>query len=519
MHTTETVEHPPLSDLSSIAADNNPNRLAFADGADGNQVTWGEFDEESNRAANALRDHARQGDRVAFVSEASVDHVTLWNGALKAGCIPSNLHVRASPATMRYCIDELRPDVLVVEAEFSEFFEERVYDGLEADIDAVVTIGEARADYEESMETFLAGAAATEPDVRTREDDIAVIVWTSGTTGKPKGWCLTNRAAVMRGIKLTTSLNVSRTTRRAQVLSPSFAAWFTGTMPALLTNSSICFMRTWDPEAYLRMIEERELTLTTLVPTMWREILGLDSFEDYDLSSLERITAAGERLDTTTLERLQENICERVYNAYAATEIMATSMSDREMDDDRVESVGKPAIGTQVRIVEEGGSPDDVKATGEAGEILVKGPDCVSWAWGDTERTERAFEDGWWYSGDLGYKDEDGYLYLEGRKDFMITTKGMKVFPVPVEERLNSHPGVEEAAVVGVADEEYGEMVTAVVNRADPDVTATDLDEWCRKSDDLAGYERPREYTFIDEELPRTASGKLDRQTAQTAVR
>ncbi|SDX64196.1 class I adenylate-forming enzyme family protein [Halobellus clavatus] len=518
MHTTARVDLPSLRELSSLAAESNPSGEAFADGVDGRSITWDAFDERSARAANALREHVGQGDRVAFVCEGSVDHVTLWNGGLKAGCLVSNLHVRSSPETMRDCIDRLRPRVVVLDEEFSEFFEERVYGDITTDLDAVITTGDPRADYETSIESALAGQPATEPDVRSREEDLVSVVWTSGTTGQPKGWCLSNRAAVLRGVKLMGALNISRTTRRVQVLSPSFAAWFTGTVPAMLTASATCFLRTWDPETYLRVIDEREQTMATLVPTMWREVLDLDAFGAYDLGSLERITAAGEQLDATTLERLRDHVCERVYNAYAATEMMVTSISEREMDDERIGSVGKPAVGTQVRIVPEGGPPDAEQPPGEVGEVIVKGPDCPLWAWGDTETTEAAFEDGWWYSGDLGYKDDEGYLFLEGRSDFVILSKGIKISPVPIEERLDAHPDVEASAVVGVDDEEYGEKVTAVVHRGDPELTAAELDEWCLESDELARYERPRAYHFRDEPLPRTATNKLDRQGARSTI-
>ena len=514
MFTTATDGSPAVKDLSRIAAENNPNRVAFGDGVDGKELTWAEFDEASNRAADAFRDHVAQGDRVALVCEASVDHVTLWNGALKAGCVVSNLHARASPETLRYCLDELRPRVLVVDEEFSELVAERVIDEITTDLDAVVTTGEPGADYEQPMDAFLEGRDAGEPDVRVGEDDVAAVVWTSGTTGRPKGWCLTNRAFCSRGMKLAVVKGFGRDSRRLQVLTPSFAAWYSGTAPAMITNASTYFLRTWDPEEYLRVIDEKEQTLATLVPTMWRELINHERFEEYDLSSLEGITAAGESLDATTIERLREHVCEVVTNAYAATEVLGTSISNAELEGDRIESVGKPLPGTHVRVVEEGGRPDDVLPPGEVGEIVVKGEDRAVWAWGDTAVTEETFRAGWWYSGDLGYKDEDGYLFLEGRKDFMILSKGVKVYPPPIEERLNAHPGVEEAAVVGVEDEEYGEKVTAIVHRSDRELTAEALDEWCLGSDQLARYERPREYRFVDRSLPKTSTGKLDRVAA-----
>lgn len=511
MNSALTAELPKLTELSRIAADNNPNREAFADGANGRQVTWAEFDTESNRVANALTDYVGQGDRVAFICDASVDHVILWSGAIKAGCVVSNLHVKSSPKMMRNCIDRLSPKVIVLDEAYSSFFEEQIYNETTTNLYTIITAGEARTSYEETIPSFLDNYSINAPDVRVGEENIATVLWTSGTTGKPKGWCLTHRTAVMRGVKLQSELNISRTTRRIQTLSPSFAAWFTSIMPALLTGSSTCFLQEWDPEEYLHVIDKHEQTMATLVPSMWREILGLDSFDEYDLSSLERITAAGEQLDQTTLERLEANICERVYNAFAATEVMATSLSNKEMDEERIGSVGKPAIATEVRIIEEGGSPTDVKQPGETGEIIVKGPDRVVWAWGDTGQTHESLKDGWWYSGDLGYQDEDGYVFLEGRSDLMILSKGIKVYPVPIEEELNAHPDVKEAAVIGVQDDEYGEKVTAIVQRSNADITPEDLDKWCLESDELARFERPREYYFVESPLPRTATNKLDR--------
>ncbi|MFC6723547.1 AMP-binding protein [Halobium palmae] len=509
---------PPLTDLSRIAAEGNPNRDAFADGEDDRCVTWSEFDIESNQAASAFGSYVGQGDRIAFICDASVDHVTLWNGGIKAGCVVSNLHVKSSPNVMRSCIDRLHPSVIVLDKQYSEFFKEQIYTEITTGVDAVVSTGEPQAPYEIGMSTFLNRGSDQPPDIQVGEGEIATILWTSGTTGKPKGWCLTHRSAVMRGMKLVSALNISRTTRRIQTLSPSFAAWFTGTMPALLTGAATCFLQDWDPETYLRVIEEEEQTMATLVPSMWREILNLPSFEKYDLGSLERITAAGERLDTTTLQRLETEVCDRIYNAFAATEVMATSLSNKEMDDKRVESVGKSTITTEVRIIQEGGEPTDTIPPNQTGEIIVKAPDSVSWAWGDTEKTQEAFVDGWWYSGDLGYQDEDGYIYLQGRSDFMILSKGIKVYPVPIEEVLNSHPKVTQSAVVGVEDNEYGEKVTAVIQRADADLSSEELDEWCLESDNIARFERPREYNFVDRPLPRTATNKLDRASVQESL-
>ncbi|MFB6251749.1 MAG: class I adenylate-forming enzyme family protein [Halobellus sp.] len=513
MESSATSAMPTIRELSSIAVENNPTKIAYAEGIDGRAITWAAFDKRSKRAANGLREHVGQGDRVAHLCEGSIDHVTLWNGALKAGCLVSNLHVRESPETTRSCIDSLRPRVLVVDEERSAFVEAHVYDRISTDLAAVVTTGEPQTDYEVSMDDLLADQPAEEPDVNVGPDDPAAVIWTSGTTGEPKGWTHTNRALMHRGSKLAHKKGMTRRTRVPNVFSPSFAAWYSTTLPALLSNASSYFLPDWEPERYVQCIEERSITTANLVPTMWREILRLENVDEYDLSSLREIEAAGETLDATTLTNLREHICETVSQSYAATETCGTNISNDEIGDDRLESVGKPLLGIQIRVVQEGSDPDDVMEPGEIGEVIVKSSDSAAWIWGDTAKTENAFVDGWWYSGDLGYKDEEGYLYIEGRDDNMILSKGLKVFPAPIEERLNTHPDVVETGVVGVDDEEYGEKVTAVVTRDDPDLTADELDEWCLESDKLSRFERPRAYHFRDETLPRTSSDKLDRQS------
>ena len=518
MRDADPTELPPAKDLPRLAAERTPDGVAFADGVDGRSLTWDAFDARTNRAANALRCHVAQGDRVAFVCDASVDHVTLWTGALKAGCVVSNLHARAAPETLRHCVEALRPRVIVVDAAYSALVEEHIVGETGADPDAVVAIGEARADYERSVDAFLEGHSTTEPDVRVGEEDVMSVVWTSGTTGRPTGWCMTNRAFCARGWKLALVKRWSRHSRRVQPLTPSFAAWYTGVAPALFTGAATYFLRSWDPVAYLRTVDEASITHATLVPTMWRELVEHERFEEFDTSSLELVTAAGEVLDETTVRRLRERVCDRVTNAYASTEALGTAMLDEELTPERIESVGRAHPGTEVRVVEQGGPPDARLPPEEVGEVIVRGSDAVSWAWGDTATTEDAFRNGWWYSGDLGYLDADGFLFLEGRTDFVIYSKGMKVHPAPVEERLNAHPGVAESAVVGVEDDEYGERVVGVVHRADPDLTAGDLDEWCLDADALARYERPRAYRFVDEPLPRTATGKLDRNGARGRI-
>lgn len=516
MREVSRTEVAPAAEQSTIAAAARPDAIAFGDVETGEELTWAEFDERSVRAANAFRDHVGQGDRVAYLCEGSVAHAVLWNGALKAGCVVSNLHTRGAPETVRYCLDELAPQVLVIDATFADRYREHLADV--ASGSEVVVIGDADLDEAASADGFVDGRSTTPPDVSLGEDDLAAIMWTSGTTGTPKGWCFTNRGLIQRGRKLLGGTG-SRPPRRLVGLTPSFAAWYSLIMPSLMGGAATYYVSEWDPERYLQLIEEKEITSLVLVPTMWQELIRTESFDEYDLGSLRSVGAAGERLTTETVRLLREHVCDTVSNSYSATEAIVTSISydDSNADaiDDLIGTVGKPVPETRVRVVEPDGAPDEEMPPGEVGEVIVSTTDHPVWAWNDTGENAAAFTDGWWYSGDLGYLDEDGYLYLEGRKDFMIMSKGIKVPPGPIEERLNAHPKVDESAVLGVEDEEYGEKVTAVVSAAAESVMAEELDQWCLDDDSLARHERPREYTFVAEPLPKTVTGKLDRASTR----
>ena len=505
------AELPAIKDISTIARENNPHRVAVGNGIDGETWTWEEFDDASKRGAHALSELTTQGDRVAFLSEASAEHAILWNAGTKAGSIVSNLHTRAAPQTLLTCLRKLKPRILVIEPGHSEFVAANVRGDPTLGVEEIITLGDPVESYEVAMGTFLGDHPATEPDVRIDPSDIVAVQWTSGTTGAPKGWAHSNQGLILRAMKLAHKKHFSRLTRVANIFTPSFSAWYSTALPAMLANAAMFFQADWDPEGYLELVESRQLTTSNMVPTMWREIMRVETFDDYDTSSFETVEVGGETLDRTTLERIQEKICEDVTQSYAATEVVGTAMASEEMIGDRIDSVGKPLMGTRIRVVERGGDPEDVIPPGEMGEIVVKGSDAPVWAWSDTEKTEAAFTDGWWHSGDLGYKDEDGYLYVEGRVDNMILSKGVKVFPTPVEERLNEHPDVVESAVVGVDDEEYGQKVTAFIMPKGDEVDVDELDQWCLESDELSRIERPREYHIADGTLPRTASGKLDR--------
>ncbi len=497
---------PAVKDLTTHNARTSPDDLAFEDPTE--RVTWAEFDRRSRRAANGFARYVGVGDRVAYFCESSVQHAILFNGAMKAGAVVTNLHTSIAPRNLRHCLTSITPKVVVVDADLaSDFFGDVDREAL-ASVAAIVTVGESESERTVGLDAFLDGAGTDAPDVLVEEDDLVVIGWTSGSTGRPKGWCHTNRTMYLKGMELGSRGGFDRTGQALLVNKPSFLAWFSLFTKAVLGGEATYYLPDWDARRWLELVEDKGITQTSLVPTMWREVLDEDHGA-FDLSSLRSINSTGEKLSPSTLEALRTHICGNVNQSYGSTEIHSTVLYNDELTEERIESVGKPQAGTQVRVIEPDGELDEELPAGETGEIVVKAPDAPAWVWGDTEKTHRQLRDGWWYSGDLGYKDEDGFLYIEGRADFMIKSMGVKIVPAPIEATLNDHPAVENAIVVGIPDEEYGQKVTAIVRTVE-DVDQQALDEWCLESDAVADHARPREYHFVDE-IKRTPSGKLDR--------
>ena len=497
---------PALKDLSAHNAAKSGDSIAFEDATE--SVTWDEFEERSREAANVFGEYVSKGDRIAFLSKPSVEHAILFNGALKAGAVTTNLHNRIAPDSFRQCLDKTKPKIAVVDSELSESFAAMVESEQLERLTAVFSTGEPKQAYETALSPRLADAEPVAPDVLVEEDDVVTIAWTSGSTGHPKGWCHTNRTMFLKGMELGTRSGFTRSDKQLVVNRPSFLIWTSFLTRSLLGCESTYYMPEWDPERWLEIVDERDITRAVLVPTMWNEILDSGP-EDYDLESLRSINSTGEKLSPSTLSDLRDRICENITQSYGSTEIHSTVLYNNELTEERIESVGKPQSGTEVRIVDPDGTVDDTLDPNESGEIVVKSYQAPAWMWED-ERGEAAFEEGWWRSGDKGYLDEEGFLYIEGRIDFQIKSRGVKITPAPIEEELERHPEVTNAAVVGVDDEEYGQKVTAIVE-GNGDLTEDSLDAWMQDSESVADHERPRAYHFVTA-IDRTPSGKLDRQ-------
>jgi fatty-acyl-CoA synthase len=344
-------------------------------------------------------------------------------------------------------------------------------------------------------------------------DDLGMVGWSTGTTGVPKGLAWTHE-----GLVFTCQVNAAKGNIRSDgvfpnKLTPGFQAWIYLTLPVFYAGAKLVFLREFDPQQYLEAIENEGITSLVGVPTQLKRLVQED-LDAYDLSTVTNGWYGGETIDDETLATIRAEITPTFYPTFATSEASGTSGLFEDVYKKKPKSIGRGPPLVDLRAIElrrDGAPPPDaVIDPGERGELIIRTPARAEYVLDDEEKTNEIFRDGWWYSGDVVYKDEDGDLFITGRKDFMIISGGINVSPSTIESVLREHPAVGDVVVCGVPDEEWGQRVTAFVD-PDREFSATELDEHCLESEELPRHTRPREYVAVDR-YPKTPSGKVDRQ-------
>jgi long-chain acyl-CoA synthetase len=357
-----------------------------------------------------------------------------------------------------------------------------------------------------AYEDLVASGGTERPPSPASPEDLFCLLYTSGTTGLPKGTMLTHSAVLAHARLALREYRIDRTSVGLVVLP-----YFVGAtlnciqLPCLSQGAPLVYSR-FTPSAFVDLIRSERVTHVQTVPTVLVRLLESPGLADADLSSIVTIGYGSAPMPVDRLRQLLDRFGPIFTQIYGLTETcaMATVMRPDEHVGERLASCGRAAPGVEVRLVDD----DDRPVTpGEAGEIVIRGPTVMAGYWNAPEVTERAMRGGWFHSGDVARQDPDGFIYIGDRKTDMIISGGINVYPKEIEEVIYAHPGVLECAVIGLPDPEWGEAVTAVVApKAGGVLTAEEIIELCRR--ELAGYKKPREVFFVDE-IPRNPSGKV----------
>lgn len=468
-----------------------------------NEHRWSyrELDEAAVRLANGLRSlGVARGDRVALLGRNSVEWVVTYFAAAKAGAILVPISYWSKAHELRHVLTDSEAKVLVAGEDFADLVAtER--DAV-ATLESVAWIGDAKRRGDPTYADLIAAAAADAPQVGLRESDGHIILYTSGTTGAPKGALLSHRAHVLHA---ATWAAETRATRDDVYLCtyPLFHTGGTdcGILPPMYTGAAVVVLPWPDAELILEAVERHRVTAFRAVPTVWKRLLAREDLDRRDLSSLQRVIAGSDAMPPELIAEIKRRLPQVEYlQNYGLTEAGPVLTFLRPEDPPSAwGSNGTPHAQAEVRIVDDRGRP---VPTGTVGEIVARSEHLMIGYWAQPERTAEAIRDGWLHTGDLGYLDESGYLWITGRQKDVIITGSEHVYPIEVEVVLRLHPGVEEVAVIGVPDAHWGESVIAVVVPAkEQHPTAEELIAFVRSR--LADFKRPKLVVFADD-LPRT---------------
>lgn len=490
-----------------------PKKEAVVDIAKGRRYTYVQWEQEVNRLANALLEAGVQkGDRVSTVLYNTFELGTAFFACAKIGAVFNPINFRLKPKEIAYIFEDAMPKVVLFEkavepqiTSIHDQFPHISFWYIDEDTPAYA------ADYHMLVQT----AKVTPPAIEVRESDMYAMMYTSGTTGRPKGVMHRHRDMIEQSMICNAVMRI-RDTDRGLVSAPMFhcAELHCCFLPRVHAGATNVILHHFDPKLVLKTIEQERITLLFAAPTMWNMLLQ-ENVSDYDLSSLRLGLYGAAPMAPVLVKECQERLGIQLIQAYGMTEMgpaVTFLLEDEQFT--KAGSAGRACLNHEIRVVrprEDGPSdPDEVLPPGEVGEIIMRGPCMMAGYYNREEATAKAVYKGWYHSGDLGYIDEDGYLYVADRVDDMIISGGENVYPREVEDVLYEHRGVLDVAVVGEPDEKWGEKVVAFVVKKDPDVTAEELEQFCKNSDRLAPYKRPRAYYFVDA-LPRNASGKIQK--------
>jgi len=489
-----------------------PDSEAFVCGSE--RTSFKRFNERVNSLIHGLQDLGIQkGEVMGILSWNRLEYPEVFGAAMKGGFILAHLNPRLQAEEMVHLINDSEAKVLFLGPEFVEVID-TIHKRL-SKTKLFLTFGDAERQimaYREVLESH----SKEEPEPKVREEDPLVIFYTSGTTGIPRGAIYTHRQKMENTSIKALDIGVEFGDRHLVVLPMFHVGGDSHIWPFFLMGGCNVIMPrpSFDPAEALQVIAEEQITDVHIVPTQLVSLLNLPDIEQCDLHCLKRIWYAASPMPTEVLRQGLSAFGPIFLQGYGLTESGPHSTTLKQAhhreamadsgDKSVLASCGQPCIGVHIRIVDEAGR--DVEA-GEIGEIIIKSKRIMTEYWHKPDDTKEAIRDGWLYTGDLGYYDEKGFIYIADRKKDMIITGGENVYPREVEDVLYRHPAVKEAAVIGIPDSYWIEKVCAlVVLKENTQAAEEDIISFCKEH--IAHYKAPKTVEFV-ESLPKNPQGKI----------
>ncbi|MGB1906585.1 MAG: long-chain-fatty-acid--CoA ligase [Spongiibacter sp.] len=476
-------------------------------------LSYGKLEQRCNQLANGLLASGLQaGDRVALLSKNNLAYLQVVIACMKAGLILVPLNYRLAPAELSYILTDSDAAMLIVGD--NELRDAASKCEAIATLDRCYAMSETNADWRAFEELFSANTTRPPRSTLSAENNDVIQMYTSGTTGYPKGVLFGHRQL------LNAYVMTAQVPERCQVghlgimpLPLFHVAGMAASLVWLCGGAIVEVTDDFNPLQLVQSIVGSTSCDTVLVPAMIQAVLAfVPNIESYDFSPLQRITYGASPISMPILQQAMEIFGCDFVQGFGMTELSCMVLCLQASDHRRalagnpqlLRSCGRPLPGAELKVLKDNG---EEAAPGETGELLIRSATVMSGYWKQPEKTAATLVDGWLHTGDAGYVDEDGFFYIRDRLKDMIVSGGENIYPAEIENTLFSHPAIQDVAVIAVPDEKFGEAALAVcVLKPDTTVTDEDLVAFCRER--LAGYKIPRRYAFVDE-LPRNPSGKI----------
>lgn len=505
-----------MGEMIRVNASKYPEKLALKDVR--RKLTFTEYDIRTNKLANGfLKSGLTKGDRLAILSNNSLEYMEVYGAAAKAGLVVVPLNFRLHPDDLLYIVKNSESKMLLLEDKYVEptvaYWESAVGKGINSI--PHIFMGDAPPEGWSTFEDLVAMGEETYPEIRTDPEDTWVLLYTSGTTGRPKGVLRSHRSYV--AFFLVNEAEFSFTPLDyglilmplSHVNSTFYSFVFTYLGAPVYVHREFNF----DPKETLQVIHDERITFTSMIPTHYNLILSLgeETLDTYDLSSVTSLlTSSAPATKKMKLDVMALFTNAKLFEAYGSTEAGLVTVLRPEDQMNKLGSIGKECIGMDcIRILDENGDP---VPTGTIGELFSRGPQMFDGYHMLPEKTEASFRGEFFSAGDMAMRDEQGFYYLVDRKANMIITGGEHVYPSEVEKVIITHPDVIECAVVGLYDHKWGEAVTAISVLKEGIPPSEDMEQEIRRYCDgkLARFKKPKRIIFIkSEDVPRTGSGKI----------
>lgn len=489
----------------------SPQREAFYDGQD-TRLTFAELATRSNQVGQALlASGVRPGDRVGLLLMNGVEFIESFFAIARIGAVVVPLNWRLLAEELTFILDDSGTTALIYGEAFADSVSSIQARSGATKVERWIEVGASAAAFAMPYEGWRDAGSTAAPPVGGCDDDLLYIMYTSGTTGLPKGVMHTHTTAMWGVLTIAATADLRLGDRYLLALPLFHVGALTPATLNVYRGVTSVVLRAFDPRRAWALIDSEKITTALAVPAMLNAMLQVPDREQFDHGSLRWCMSGAAPVPTSLIETYAALGIE-IHQVYGLTESCGPGcLIDPDSAMQRIGSTGKAFFHTEVKIVDEQGQTCPPHT---AGEVLIRGPHVMTGYWNRPDATAESMEDGWLKTGDGAVMDEQGYVYIQDRLKDMIISGGENIYPAEIENVLMAHDGIREAAVIGQPSERWGESPFALVVRADPALDAAGVMRWC--GEHLARFKLPRAVVFVDE-IPRNPSGKILKRVLRDA--